>query len=115
MSTTKAQRQSTVTTACLIRGYMISKHWHSGAPEYAPLDAPVYRVSSGGTLVTGFDFLDLDTAIEYVVGFVVKSNGYAIKTAMAAKWKEVESDMRYETVQITNDGGIILPNEFLAN
>jgi hypothetical protein len=93
-----------------VRGYTITEHWFGWAPDFTPLDAPVYRVSSpGGTF--GINAPDIDTAVEFAVGLVVKKSAETIHAAMAVTWKEVEANNALETVNITNDGGITYPNK----
>ena len=85
---------------CHIRGYVITKHVTSKLPEATWLDEPVYRVSHGATLMTSHDFSDLDTAIEYALGFVINETWSDIQDKFKSDWKEAYA----KRLTITDEG-----------
>ena len=89
---------------CHVRQYQITKHLHGKLPEALLLDKPAYRVSQGKSLMTFIDFPDLDTAIEYATGFVIKQAAEEIQARFKDVWKETYERMAAQTISISNDG-----------
>ena len=94
---------------CYVRDYRITKHFHGFPPEYKVLDAPVYRVSQNNHLMTHVSFNDLDTAVEYAVGFVIKDTMKSVQTTLNETMAAIHQHQGGETVQINMDGKITYP------
>ena len=94
-----------------VRDYLITKHFQTKYPEFKILDAPVYRVSQGGTLMTHMDFADLDTAVEYAVGFVIRDTMYSVQAKLKETMDAIDDQQFAETVHCGLDGQIIYPTQ----
>ena len=94
---------------CYVRDYRITKHFHGFPPEYKVLDAPVYRVSQNNHLMTHVSFNDLDTAVEYAVGFVIRDTMYSVQAKLKETMDAIDDQQFAETVHCGIDGQIIYP------
>ena len=90
---------------CHIRQFVITKHLYSLLPEALLLDEPAYRVSRNNSLMTHVDFPDLDAAIEYATGFVIKDAAEEIQAKFKDVWEETYKRMAAQTISISIDEG----------
>ena len=100
---------------CHVRQYVITKHLHGYSPEFALLDAPVYRVSTEKWVATSFNFPDLDSAIEYATGRVIKQEAEKIQEGFKEAWGATFERLADETVSDNYDGELIQHGAVIAN
>ena len=96
-------------SVCYVRDYRITKHFHGFPPEFKVLDAPVYRVSQGGTLMSHMDFDDLDTAVECAVGYVIKDKMQSVQAKLNETMAGIHEQVKQETLQIDRRGHLTYP------
>ena len=103
---------------CHVRQYMITKHLHGYSPKFALLDAPVYRVSTvagdDNWLATSVNFPDLDLAIEYATGRVIKQEAEKIQEGFKEAWEATFGRIADETVTDNMKGELMQQGVVIA-